>query len=131
MRKRIIVIGLSLSAAAASAQTSWPRANYQTISDVRGGWIWRLNTRTVRPAGTRTYRFWMTGENRGTGAIRRSMTQVKLACGTMQYIPLHVTTYDARGRILSDTTTGDHVSNWTRVVSGNPVDRARPWVCRG
>jgi hypothetical protein len=130
MYGRIAALMLATAASAAGAQNARPTAQYQVVSEVPGGWIWYLNKRSVTPAGTGMYRFWLTGDNRGTGTTRSTMMQVKLSCDQALHIPLHTTSWDARRAIISDTLRGDASANWTRYATSSPVAAARAWVCR-
>jgi hypothetical protein len=130
MRLRIVAIALVVLGTAASGQVSRSPVHYQAVSEVPGGFIWYLNTRSVRPAGPGAVRFWITGDNRGAGATRRSMRQVKLVCGQPFHIPLRVTNWDAAGTIIADTSRGDDDANWISTPSDGPVAAARAWVCR-
>lgn len=130
MYGRFAALALAALASAAAAQTVRPVSRYQVVSEVPGGWVWYLNKGSVTADGTRIFRFWLTGDNRGAGTARATMIQVKLACDQALHIPLHTTSWDARGTIISDTLRGDASSNWTRYASTSPVAAARAWVCR-
>jgi hypothetical protein len=130
MYGRVAALALAVAASAAAAQTVRPSSRYQLVSEAPGGWAWYLNKGSVTPAGTRMFRFWLTGDNRGTGSARATMMQVKLSCDQALHIPLHVTSWDARGTIVSDTLRGDASANWTRYATTSPVAAARAWVCR-
>jgi hypothetical protein len=132
MRSRYLLLALGAFGSMAIAQTAQPArttTQYRKISEVRGGWVWYLNRRSVEPAGTGMVHFWLTGDNQGTGSVRRTMIEVKLACGQGLHIPLHTTNFPAAGGTPTHVLKGDSPENWTRVLLGSPVAAATPWVC--
>lgn len=130
MRAYLPLIFFAIVGSAAVGQTVRSPANYQKISEVPRGWVWYLNKSSIRPAGAGMYRLWMTGDNLGSGTVRHASRQIKISCTQNVFIPLHSVNYGNGVNKLSETLTGDHASNWTRIETGTPAAAVRPWVCR-
>ncbi|MBV8686596.1 MAG: hypothetical protein JOZ90_11805 [Alphaproteobacteria bacterium] len=129
MSKLMLGAALSLALAAGAAQGS---AIWQPLLKTADGVSWFLKRGSLQTADAtgKVYGFWIRSENPATQRARQTMVQVKLACGQGWYVPLHVTLYDANGRILRDDVKGDAAANWVKVEAGGVVDVASKWVCR-
>lgn len=133
MSKLLIMLAAAGIASVASAQSAPPPNLYPLLSSDNNGWTWYLRSTTLRTANARTdqlYDFWMVGTNPGSSNARGAIAHVKLSCANKQFIQLRLVSRDGAGAVISESTSGDHKTNWKDIAAGTPTAGAYKLLCQ-